>query len=141
MSTATIIPFAPEPSESTRAIERYRQAYHVAQTTMDFAETVRLGGISLGGVFVVAATIAYQLSRAWHSGFPVASLALLACAILAALASHVLEKVFQAQGRLLEMTVDSAVNSSPFLSNTQREAAMSLRQQAATVTSIQAKAA
>ena len=141
MSTATIIPFAPESSESTRAIERYRQAYHAAQTTTDFAETVRLGGVFLGGVFVVAATIAYQLSRAWHSGFPVASLSLLACAIVAVLASHVWEKVFQAQGRLLEMTVDSAVNSSPFLSNTQRAAAMSLRQEAATVTSIQAKAA
>ena len=141
MSTATIIPFAPESSESTSAIERYRQAYHVAQTTTDFAETVRLGGIFLGGVFVVAATIAYQLSRAWHSGFPVASLALLACAIVAVLASHVWEKVFQAQGRLLEMTVDSAVNSSPFLSNTQRAAAMSLRQEAANVTRIQAKAA
>ena len=102
---------------------------------------MRLGGVFLGGVFVVAATIAYQLSRAWHSGFPVASLSLLACAIVAVLASHVWEKVFQAQGRLLEMTVDSAVNSSPFLSNTQRAAAMSLRQEAATVTSIQAKAA
>lgn len=141
MSTATIIPFAPESSEGTRAIERYRQAYQVAQTTMGFAETVRLGGIFSGGVFVVAATIAYQLSRAWHSGFPVTSLSLLACAVVAILASHVWEKIFQVQGRLLEMTADSAVNSSPFLSNTQRAAAMSLRQEAANVTNIQAKVA
>jgi uncharacterized membrane protein len=141
MSTATILPFPPESSETTGAIERYRHAYHVAQTTTDFAETVKLGGIFLGGVFVVAATIAYQLSRAWHSGFPVASLSLLACAIVAVLASHVWERVFQAQGRLLEMTVDAAVNSSPFLSNAQRAVAMSLRQEAANVTSMPAKIA
>jgi hypothetical protein len=141
MSTATVLPFAPESNESTGAIERYQQAYLVARTTTDFAETVKLGGIFLGGVFVVAATLAYQLGRAWHSGFPVASLILLACAVVVVLAAHVWEKVFQAQGCLLEMSVDSAVNSSPFLSNTQRAAAMSLRQEAANVTGIQAKAA
>jgi hypothetical protein len=139
MSTATILPFTPESSESTGAVERYRQAYHVAQTTSEFAETVKLGGIALGGVFVVAATIAYQLARAWHSGFPIAALSLLACAIVAVLASHVWQRLFVSQGHMLEMTIDSAVNSSPFLSNAQRAAAMSLRQEAANVTSIQAK--
>lgn len=74
------------------------------------------------------------MSRAWHTGFPVASLSLLACAIVAVLAAHIWEKVFQAQGRMLEMSVDSAVNSSPFLSNTQRAAVMSLRQDAASLT-------
>ncbi len=127
MSTATILAFAPESTESKDAIERYRHAYHVAQKTTDFAETVKLGGIFVGGVLVVAATLAYQLSRAWHSGFPGTSLALLACAIVAALAGHVWAMVFHAQGCVLEMTVDSAVNSSPFLSNSQRAAVMSLR--------------
>jgi len=141
MSTGAILPFAPESNPSTGAIERYREAYHVARTTTAFAETVKLGGIFLGGVLVVAATIAYQLGRAWHSGFPVASLALFACAIVVVLAAHVWEKVFQAQGRLLEMSVDSAVNSSPFLSNAQRAAAMSLRQEVANVISFQAKTA
>jgi hypothetical protein len=141
MSTGAILPFAPESNESTRAIERYREAYHVARTTTDFAETVKLGGIFLGGVLVVASTIAYQLGRAWHSGFPVASLVLLACAIIVVLATHAWEKVFQAQGRLLEMSVDSAVNSSPFLSNTQRAPAMYLRQEVANVTTFQAKTA
>lgn len=134
MSTATILPFAPESTESTEAMERYRQAYQVARTAANFAEIVKLGGIFVGGVLVVAATLAYQLSRAWHTGFPVASLSLLACAIVAVLAAHTWEKVFQAQGRMLEMSVDSAVNSSPFLSNTQRAAVMSLRQDAASLT-------
>ena len=83
MSTATIPSFTPELNESTPAIERYRQAFHAARTITDFAETMKLGGIFLGGVFVVAAAIAYQLARTWHSGFPGASLLLLACAIVA----------------------------------------------------------
>ena len=141
MSTATIPSFTPELNESTPAIERYRQAFHAARTITDFAETMKLGGIFLGGVFVVAAAIAYQLGRTWHSGFPVASLLLLACAIVAVLAGHVWEKVFQVQGCLLGMGVDSAVNSSPFLSNTQRAAVISLRQEAANVISIQSKMA
>ena len=127
MSTATILPFPPESTESTEAIERYRQAYQVARTTTDFAETVKLGGVFVAGVLVVAAKLAYQLSRAWHSGFPTASLSLLACAIVAVLAAHVWAKVFRAQGSMLEMSVDSAVNSSPFLSNAQRAGVMYLR--------------
>jgi len=141
MSTATILPVASESNESTAAIGRYRQAYHVAQAITDFAETVRLGAIFLGGVFVVAATVAYQLSRAWHSGFPATCLILLACAVVAVLAGHVWGEIFQAQGRLLEMSVDSAVNSSPFLSNAQRAAAMLLRPEVDNVTSIQVKTA
>ena len=64
-----------------------------------------------------------------------------ACAMVAILAGHVWEKVFLAQGRLLEMSVDSAVNSSPFLSSTQRATSMFLRQEAENVTSIQTKKA
>ena len=140
MSTATIIPFVSESNESAKAIEHYEDAYNVAQKISEFAETVKLGGIFLGGLFVVAATIAYQLVRTWHSGFPVVTLALLACALAAVLAAHAWEKIFQTQAYLLEMTVDSAVNSSPFLSNAQR-AAIAFRQQSASVAGAQAKLA
>lgn len=141
MNTATVIPFAPKSGEDGGAGGRYRHAYQVAETITEFAKTVKLCGIFLGGVFVVAATIAYQLNRTWHSGFPVGSLSLLACAIFAVLASHVWEKVFQAQGQLLEMTVDSAVNLSLSLSNARRLAAMSYWQEARNATRIPPKAA
>ena len=141
MATAKIIPFAPEPCESAEVIERYRRAYRVAQHSADFAETVRLAGIFIGGVCVVAATIAYQLSRAWHSGFPAASLGLLTCGFVAILASRVWGRLFESQGIALEMLVDSAVNTSPLLSNAQRTAAMSLPQVAASPISIETKAA
>ncbi|HVO81189.1 MAG TPA: hypothetical protein VMT28_10685 [Terriglobales bacterium] len=141
MSTGTILSFTPEASQSAAATERYQSAYHVAQATADFAETVRLGGIFLGGVCVVAATVAYQMTRAGHLGFPTASLCLTAGAILAVSITRVWEKFFEAQGHLLEMNIDAAVNSSPFLSLAQRAEAISLPRQAANVADIQAKLA
>ena len=138
MSTATVIPFVSEPSDSAAAMERYREAYRVAETTTGFAETAKLAGIFVGGVFVVSASIGGQLERTWHA-FPGAALALLACAGIAFLAGHLWEKIFQAQGRRLQMSVDVAVNSSPFLSNAQRATLMSIRQERASVVSIETK--
>jgi len=137
--TATILPFTPESNESAGAMERYRQAYCDARAITDFAEKVRLGGIVLGGILVVAASLAGQLG--WHSGLRALSLLLLAFAVVAVLAGHIWGKVFQAQGRLLEMGVDAALNSSPFLSNMQRVAAMCLRQEAENLTSIETRTA
>jgi hypothetical protein len=99
-----------------------------------------LAGIFVGGLCVVAATIAYQLSRAWHSGFPAASVWLLACGFVAILASRVWGRLFESQGIALEMLVDSAVNTSPLLSNAQRAAAMSLPQTAVKPVSVERKA-
>ncbi len=140
MGTATILPFSPESNESKKVIERYRQAYRVARTIADFSETAKLTGLVVGGVLVVASSLAGQWGWVRHSGF-LLSLSLLACAPLAVLAGHLWEKVFQAQGCLVEMSVDSAVNSSPFLSNTQRSSAMFVRQELRNVTNIEAKTA
>ncbi len=139
MSTPTMLPFAPESNVSARTFERYRQGYEVARSVADFAEKVRLGGMIVAGVCVVAASVVGQL--AWHSGSLIGSMLLLACAVVAVLAGRIWEKVFQAQGHLLEMSVDSAVNSSPFLSNTQRATAIGLRPEGGSVTSIEAKMA
>jgi len=140
MSTATILPFSPESNESAKAMERYRQAYRVARTIGDFAERAKLTGLVVGGVLVVASSLAGQWGWVRHSGFSL-SLSLLACSVLPVLAGYLWEKVFQAQGCLVAMSVDSAVNSSPFLSNAQRAAATFLRQEATNVTSIEAKTA
>lgn len=140
MSTATILPFSAESSESTAAIERYRQAYQVARTITEFAEKAKLTGLVLGGVLVVASSLAGQWAWARHSGFSL-SLSLLACCVLPVLAGYLWEKVFQALGHLVEMSVDSAVNSSPFLSDAQRASAMFVRQELTNVTDIEARTA
>ncbi|MBZ5722363.1 MAG: hypothetical protein LAO03_18485 [Acidobacteriia bacterium] len=141
MSTAVVIPFAPQPTENRAAMERYRDAYRMAGTAADFGETVRLGGIFLAGVTLVGSLVAFQVSKAEHSAFPVVTVTLLACAVLLVLIAHVWSIVFRALGELLKVATDSAVNSSPLLSNAQRAEAMSLARQVANVTSIQGNAA
>lgn len=135
MGTTTIFPFSPESNESRKVIERYRQAYRVARRIADFAETAKLTGLVVAGVLVVASSLAGQWGWVRHSGFSL-SLSLLACSPLAVLAGYLWEKVFQAQGCLVKMSVDSAVNSSPFLSDTQRAEAMFVPHELTNVTNI-----
>ncbi len=126
MSTATVLSFGKERVKRTAAMERYEHVYRVAVNTNDFGETVRLAGIFVGGVLIIAGIISYQLNRTEQLGFPGASLALGACAIAVALIAHVLDRYFRVQGHLLEMATDAAVNSSPFLTNTQRTEIMEM---------------
>jgi hypothetical protein len=141
MSAAVIPTRVPEFSESTAAIERYQEAYRAAETAVTFGETVRLGGIFLGGVVFVVSVVVFQLSPTAHFGIPVASFLLVACTVLLILISHILSRGFQVQGHLLKAVLDSDVNSSPFLSNAQRARAMSLRTQRSVPESIALRAA
>ena len=120
MSTARVIPFTNDSIESTAVMERYREAYQTAERATDFAETVKLVGIFLAGLIFIAAVMVFQSSPAERSGFPVVSAWLIAGAVLVVLASHLWSMVFRIQGRMLEAAIDSAVNSSPLLSNAQR---------------------
>lgn len=141
MSTAVVIPFAPQSNENTAVMERYQDAYRMAETAIDFGETVRLGGIFLAGVIFLGSLVAFQLNPAERSGFPVVTVSLMACAVLVVLMAHVWSLVFRVQGHLLKAAADSAVHSSPFLSNAHRIEAMSLPRLETPVTSIRENAA
>jgi len=141
MSVAVIATFIPESSEPTAAIERYEDAYRAAEKAVAFCDTVKRGGIFAGGVVFVAALVAFQLSPAERSGFPVVSVVLIAFAVWLVLISQIVGTGFQVLGHLLKAAVDSDVNSSPFLSNAQRGKAMSLRKQPSIPDSISMKAA
>jgi hypothetical protein len=141
MSAAVITTFVPESSESTAAIERYEGAYRTAEAVVTFGETVRLGGILLGGVVLVGALVEFLLNPAERVGFPVVFASLIACAVLLVLVSQILGMGFHGQGQLLKAALDSDVNSSPFLSNAQRAKAMSLRKQPTVPASILPRAA
>jgi hypothetical protein len=138
MSAAVVTTLVPQSSESTAAIDRYQDAYRGAETALAFGEAVRLGGIFVGGVVFVGALVAFQLNPAERSGFPVVSVGLIACAVLLVLISQILGMGLRVQGQLLKATLDSDVNSSPFLSNAQRAKIMSLRKEASTVETIRA---
>ena len=132
MSTARVIPFPSDSLESTVTMERYREAYRTAAKATEFAETVKLWGIFLAGLLFIAALVVFQSSPAERSGFPVVSAWLVAGAVFVVLASHLWSVVFCVQGRMLEATIDSAVNSSPLISNAQRAQVMSWPNGAAT---------
>ena len=120
MGSTVVIPFAPETKENQAARDRYRNAYRIAETTAGFSETIRNGGLFLAGTMWFGALITYQARSGERSGFPVVSVSLVACAVLAILVSHIMSIAFRAWTQLLEMAIDAAVNSSPCLSNAQK---------------------
>ena len=126
MSAAVIPIRVPELNQSGAAIERYHDAYREAEKAIAFGESVKLGGIFLGGVVFVVALVAFILSPAAHSGFPVVAILLFACTVLLLLAAHVLGMNLYLRGQILKAAIDADVNSSPFLSNAQRAKAMLL---------------
>jgi len=126
MSVAVIPTRVPKFSEPGAAIERYRDAYATAEKAVAFGETVRLGGIFLGGVVFVGALVELLSNPVERSGFPVAFVSLIASVVVLVLISQVLGMGLHVLGQLLKATLDSSVNSSPFLSNAQRAMAMSL---------------
>jgi len=130
MSTAKIIPFAPESAESRAPVQRYRHLYRMAGRTIEFGETVKLVGIVVGGVLVVAAAVAYQLGRAAPAGFPETAMTLLGCAFLAVLAAHLWDRLFRARGKGLQEAVDALVQASTELTEIQRAEVRSLRRRA-----------
>jgi hypothetical protein len=141
MSAAVITTFVPESSESTAAIERYERAYREAETMVTFGETVKLGGIFVGGLVVIGAVMEVLFNPAERFGFPVVLASMIACAIVMALLSQILGMGLHGQGELLKAAIDSDVNSSPFLSNAQRAKAMSLRRAPSVPESIRPRAA
>jgi uncharacterized membrane protein len=132
MSTARVIPFTSDSLESTAVMERYRKAYQTAERMIDFAENVRFSGMFLAGLVFIAALIVSQSIPAERSGFPVMSAWLVAGAVFVVLASHLWSVVFRVQGRMLEATVDLAVNSSPLLTTAERAQVISWPNGAAT---------
>ena len=127
MSAAVITTFDTQFSDSTAAIKRYQDGYREADAVITFGQTVKLGGIFVGGVIFVAGLVEFILNSVEHSGFPVVFASLIACAVFLILISQILAMGLRGEGQLLRAALDSDVNSSPFLSNTHRARAMSLR--------------
>jgi alpha/beta superfamily hydrolase len=109
-----------DPNPATTALvagvqSRYVDAYRVASTMAGFGNTIKLAGFIFG---------------AWIFFWAVGSLE---SPGLGAVAAFVIGAIFvvigiivDAQGQMLKAALDTAVNSSPFLNNGQKAAAMSL---------------
>ena len=116
------IPFddsAPSPQANKNMLIRYQDGYRVAKVIQGFGEACKVLGIVIGVLVTIVGLIASSIS-----GF-----VLVIGLVLGAIVGFVgwaIGVLISAQGQLLQATLDTAVNSSPFLSNNQRAKIMSL---------------
>lgn len=104
-------------SEATALMKRYRDAYLVAKATATIGKVIK--GI---GILVAAFGLAAVLqSRSTGAGL----VTLLVPALVGAI-PYCVGVLVAAQGQILLATLDTAVNSSPFLTNEDKAKAMSL---------------
>jgi hypothetical protein len=113
----------------TAFVQRYADLYRAARVMTGLGETVKVVGlVSAGVVFMVWFLMAVAAAQGFGGG-----LAFFMCLIIGVAFGALVGGVFfllgvliSAQGQLLMSHADSAVHSSPFLSDQQRAAAMSL---------------
>lgn len=127
MSAAVITALTPQSNDATAAIARYQHGYQAAEAVLTFSRAVQLGGIFLAGVVYMVGVVEFILNPREHVGFPLVFALVFAGAVWVALISQIVAMGLRGEGQLLKAALDSDVNSSPFLSNTQRALAMSLR--------------
>lgn len=110
-------------------MSRYRDAYHVARATTAIGGTVKVIGIVLASL-VVLVCIASALSQINERG---GMLVLIAAVFMGLIVSlifgipvYVMGILVSAHGQVLKATLDSAVHTSPFLTDDQKLKVMSL---------------
>jgi len=104
---------------STSVVQRrYQDGYRVASTINGFGQTIKVGGCVLGVLIVIV------VAASGMSGSGAASGLLLAFMIAAIF--FVIGVIVAAQGQLLKATLDTAVHTSPFLTDGLKAGIMSL---------------
>ncbi|HXT17877.1 MAG TPA: hypothetical protein VN706_19730 [Gemmatimonadaceae bacterium] len=99
------------------ALRRYSDAYLVARTIVAVGTTVKIIGVVLGILIAVAGLLTGQ-------GGVVAAAVI--GGVVAGVTLYVTGVLVSSVGQLQQATLDSAVNSSPFLTDIERATAMSL---------------
>lgn len=100
---------------ATGVQRRYIDAYRVAGTINVFGQVIKVAGLIFAAVIFIGAADSLKSPGA---GFAAAS-------VIGAI-FFVIGIIVAAQGQMLKAVVDTAVNSSPFLDDSQRAATMSL---------------
>lgn len=104
------------------AAQRYLDAYRVARTIITFGSTIKIAGIVLGGLFGLI-----SLSAFGADGFGKAlGFVGFFGAVIVGFLVFLLGIMISAQGQILLATLDTAVNSSVFLTPRDKAEAMSL---------------
>ena len=105
-------------SDAANALSgRYRDGYREGKFIAGFGQFVKIAGAVLGAIVAVAGMLSYQAAGAFGGSLAVSSV--IAGGVVA-LTFFVLGVIISAQGQLLLAALDTAVNSSPFLTDDQR---------------------
>jgi len=99
------------------AVDRYRDAYRVANGVVWIGSAVKVLGFVIGSLFALGGGT--QLEGSTRLG-------VILFGVLVAIAFWIVGVFVSAHGQLLQATLDTAVHSSPFLTNEERASAMSL---------------
>ena len=106
-------------------MSRYRDAYHVARATTAIGGTVKVIGIVLASL-VVLVVIAIALYAFNERGIMQVSIPAVVFGLIFGIPVYVLGILVSAHGQVLKATLDSAVHTSPFLTDDQKLKVMSL---------------
>jgi hypothetical protein len=116
-----------EAGVAPRVLSRYRDGYRIARTAVVLGRLIQVLGVLLGLLIVVGALAAMGALRQEPRGGIVELLLGLFLGGGAFGLFFVLGVILSSLGQLKKAALDSAVNSSPFLTNEERAEVMSLR--------------
>lgn len=108
-------------TEASALMKRYKDAFSVAKITVTMGTLVKVVGVVLS-ILIIAGGFGLA-DTARNEVFGIIGLV---GGILIGIFLYFLGVLVSAQGQILRASLDSAVNTSPFLSNEQRARAMSL---------------
>lgn len=111
-------------NQTNSLMKRYKDAYLVARSTNGFGILIKTIGIIVGALFVVGGLYLANEGR----GAQMFGLMAVGLGIFIGMLFYLLGILISAQGQILKASLDSAVNTSPFLTNRDRAALMSLAQ-------------
>lgn len=110
-----------EAPDSYKAVKRYADAYLVAHTVNGFGSLIKWIGIALAAIIMVPSLLVLQQREFMPFGVVGIAVGAFAGVLL-----YLLGIIVSAQGQILMASLDGAVNSSPFLSDSQKRRVMSL---------------
>jgi hypothetical protein len=110
-----------ESTEAEALKTRYSDGYLLARVTVGFGTTIKIAGWFLGGL--IALVLLTVLGSIGGGGFGLIGILLGAAVVFF---FYICGVLVSAQGQVLKAALDTAVNGSPFLTNTEKAEIMSL---------------
>jgi heme/copper-type cytochrome/quinol oxidase subunit 4 len=112
-------------SEVASLMKRYTDAYLVARATNGFGILIKVIGIVIG---ILLALIGFMVASQSGPRDPMSILGIIGIAfgVFTGALFYIIGVLVSAQGQILKASLDSAVNTSPFLTNEDRAKVMSL---------------